>query len=426
VNGRASRISELRQGLEQAKAGENSARAKLEQAKSSATVTEAQIKAQEQTAEENLNAAKERLKMVKDGARKQELAQAEQAVQQARAERNNAQAFYDRRAQLLSRGLIAREEVDEAATKLKVAEATYQTARERQGLMQEGARTEEVRVAEAQVHAAEQARNEARGALSRKQMSEQEVHSAEAQLAQAQSARTAAEAALTALPAIEDEIHAAEAAVAQSQADIAFYQTQKRDTKVYAPVTGVVSAKMVNPGETVSPNAPLMNIVAMEAIYLEAQVPELDLGQVRQGLTAAVTIDAMPSKKFVGTLREIIPVADPSVKAFRVRVALIPRPGDPPFPAGSFARADISVGHRRGALVIPKSAIKSEMGQRYVYTIVDGRAKRTPIQIGLTDDTDAEVLQGLTLADRIIAVGSPAITDGTPVSISQQPAAKTS
>jgi multidrug efflux pump subunit AcrA (membrane-fusion protein) len=419
VNGREARISELKQGLEQAKAGVRSAQAKLEQAKSAASVTETQIDAQEHTAEENLKAAKERYKMVQDGAREQEKAQAALAVQQAQVEMLNAQAFYDRRAQLFSRGLIAREEVDEAGTKRQVAEAAYKAAKERQSMTM-GSRTEEVRVAEAQFHAAEQALNEARGARSRKAMSEQEVRSTEAQLAQAQAARDTAQAALTQLPAIDDEIHAAEAAVAQSQADIAFYQTQKRDTKVYAPVRGVISAKMVNPGETVSPNAPLMNIVAMEAIYLEAQVPELDLGQVRQGLTASVTIDSLPSKKFIGTLREIIPVADPAVKAFRVRVALVARAGDPPFPAGSFARADIHVGRRQGALVIPKSAIKSEMGQRFVYTIVNGCAKRTSIQVGLTDDTNAEVLQGLALGDQVIAVGSPAIADGTPVTTQAQ------
>ena len=246
-------------------------------------------------------------------------------------------------------------------------------------------------------------------------MSEQEVLTAKAQLEQAESTLDATQASQTLDKTIDAEIRAAEAETTQSRADIAFYRTQLRDTKIYAPVAGVISAKTVNPGETVTPSSVVMNIVALEAIYLEAQIPELDLGQVRQGMSASVTIDALPGKKFVGTIREIIPVADAAVKAFRVRVALVGRPGDPAFPPGSFARADIQVGRRRGALVVAKSAIKSEMGERYVFRIVDGRAKRTPVRLGLTDENDAEILQGLTLADRIVAVGSPAIGDETPV-----------
>ena len=101
-----------------------------------------------ESAEANVSAATNRLKMLKDGARKQELAQAELAVTQAKAEMENARNTYERRVRLYAQDAIAKEEVDQYETQKKVAEATYQTALERQKLMVEGPRTEEIRVAD--------------------------------------------------------------------------------------------------------------------------------------------------------------------------------------------------------------------------------------------------------------------------------------
>jgi RND family efflux transporter MFP subunit len=419
VHSREYRVTQLRKDLERAQSGVAAGQAKVAQAKSAASITETETETQVESARANVNASRERLKIVTDGARKQELRQATLAVEQARAEMENARTIYERRARLFAQDAIAREDVDVAETHKKVAEATYQAALERKDLMVEGARTEEVRVAAEALRSAEQTLKEAESARRRRQISEEEVRTAEAQLAQAQSNLDSARASQDQDRVIDDEIRAADAAFAQSRADSAFYETQLRDTRIYSPVAGVVSTRSVNPGESVTPNSVLMNIVALNQIYVEAQVPELDLSQVRQGMTAGITIDSLPDRKFSGTVREIIPVADPAIKAFRVRIAVVARPGDPQLPTGSFARANVDVGRRTQTLVVPKSAIKSETGEKFLYVIEDGRAKRTPVQIGLTDDTDAEVLQGVKPGQQIVAAASPAISDNAPVAITK-------
>src|SRR5205823_3893363 len=142
----------------------------------------------------NLAAAKNRLKIVTDGARQQERQQAELEIQRAQAESDQARAFYDRRVTLLQRGITSREDMEEARLRWKVAAAALRTAHEKQNLLVEGARTEEVRVAEQAVTAAEQALREAKADRARKSISDEDIKSAQAQLEQAEATEASARA----------------------------------------------------------------------------------------------------------------------------------------------------------------------------------------------------------------------------------------
>lgn len=409
------RIVQLRKELGQATLGVASAQAKLRQAEVQASITESETAARVQSAQANVEVAKERLKILKDGARKQELQQAALAVTQSRVELENAKRHHERRVRLFAKDAIAREEVDEAEAKMMVAEATHQAALERQTLITEGARSEEIRVAEQAVRAAEESLREAEGQRARRTVSQEDIRAAQAVQVQAQSALEAARVAQTQDKAIDEEIQAADAAVAQSAADSNYYESQLRDTVIRSPVNGVVTRRMVNPGESVTATSTLLNIVALDSIYLEAQVPEIDLSQVRTGMTTVVEVDSLAEHRFTGIVREIIPVADPAEKVFRVRVAVYGRAGAPQLPPGGFARASIDVGQRRNALTIPKSAVRSETGQRFVYTVVEREARRVSVKTGLADSLYVEVLSGLSRNDIIIASASPTLADGVPV-----------
>jgi RND family efflux transporter MFP subunit len=218
----------------------------------------------------------------------------------------------------------------------------------------------------------------------------------------------------------EDEIRGARATVDQARADIQYYNTQLADLTIRAPVSGVVSTRQVNVGEMVTPNSPLMNLVALDTVYFEAQVPELEVGLVRPGNSARVTIDSLPGHTFGGTVREVIPVADRNSKSFRVRVAVAGGKGT--LAPGAYARAKVDVGSHARAVVLRKDALHTEAGDKFVWLIGDGEngkvAKRQLVTVGLVDDRDVEILSGLHPGDTVIAAGSPAIIEGTPVSIS--------
>jgi multidrug efflux pump subunit AcrA (membrane-fusion protein) len=350
--------------------------------------------------------------------------------------------------------------VDEAERQFKatqadvsVAQSSVRVAEQKLELAKEGSRQEEIRIAEGQLKAAERALEVATSDLGKQQVAADEVNAAQAAYEQAEAAILSGEAAVRSAKAgliqskmSEDDVRNAEAAITQAQADIQFYQTQRADLTVRAPVSGVVSTRQVNVGEMVTNTSPLMTLVALNEVYLEASVPELEVSQVKPGALADITIDALAGKKFKGTVSQIILVADRASRAYRVRTTVLA--GKSQLPVGGFARATIHVGTRTGTLAVSKDAIHSEAGDKFVWLIGKAEKKAAPegehgekheegaqaeapapegfvakrqlVTVGLVDDRFAEILAGLKPGDQVIAAGSPAIIEGTPVKVSGQ------
>lgn len=423
--------------LERARANLNAAKARLKYMETSASLVDVETRIRVETAQSGRRVALERLSIVRETTRKQELRQAQLAVDQASAElaqvvvdMQNARQVFERRRTLFAQDAIAKEEVDEAERRLKAAQAAVRVseagvsmAGEKLELAKEGSRPEEVRVAEEAVRSAEQALEQARSDERRRDVAQDEVAAARSALRQSEAAVLAAQAGLAQPLISAEEVRGAQAGVDQARADIAFYENQLADLTVRAPVGGVVSQRMVHPGETVSPNTALLHLVALDTVYFEALVPELEVSLLRPGGPAAVTVDALKGRTFAGTVREVIPVADRQTRAFRVRVA-VPGAGKT-LPVGAFARAQVEVGRRRQAVAILKDAVYNDAGEHYVWVIAEGAqgeggstvARRRTVVPGLIEERYAEVARGLSPGERVVASGTPAIIEGSPLRV---------
>ncbi|MGV3721516.1 MAG: efflux RND transporter periplasmic adaptor subunit [Actinomycetota bacterium] len=420
---------------ERAQASLASAKARLQQALTNEKITDVDTRKRVETANSGVRVATERLSIVSDLTRKQDLRQAELAVEQAQArlgqakvDMENSRQMHERREKLFKQDAIAREEVDEALrnhkameAQVRVAEADVSVAKEKVALAKEGSRGEEIRIAQGQLAAAQRALEVAQSEERKRDVAAEEVSAARATLLQAEAAVASAKAGLVQSSISLDDIAAARAAMQQATADIAFYNAQLSDLTIRAPVSGVISNQSVNVGEMVTPSSTLMTLVALDTVYFEAQVPELEISLVKPGATATVTVDALPGKKLTGSVREVIPVADRSSRAFRVRIAVLGNTAQ--LPANGYARARVDVGARPGTTVIAKEAVLTEAGDKYVWLVAEDEggaliAKRQVIETGLVDDRYAEILGGLAVGQRVIVAGSPAIIDGTPIEVS--------
>lgn len=420
---------------QRAQANLSAARNRLQQAETNAKITDVDTRKKVETATSGVRVASERLSIAKDVTRKQELRQAELGVDQAKAElgqakvnMENARQVFERRQQLFKQDAIAKEEVDEAErshkaaqANMQVAEASVAVAQEKVALAKEGSRAEDIRIAEGQLAAAQRALEVALSEERRRDVASEDILAAKSAVLQAEAAVEGAKAGMVQTRMSLDDIENARAITLQSQADIEFYSAQLADLTIRAPVSGVVSTRAVNVGEMVTTSSPLMTLVALDTVYFEALVPELEVGLLKTGATATVTVDAVQNRKFVGSVREIIPVADRSSRAFRVRMAVLGGAGK--LPTNSYARAVVDVGTHRGATAIAKSSIQSEAGEKFVWLVdvgEDGKgvAKRHEVKVGLVDDQYAEILSGLTPGQKVVAAGSPAIIDGSPIEIS--------
>jgi membrane fusion protein (multidrug efflux system) len=126
-------------------------------------------------------------------------------------------------------------------------------------------------------------------------------------------------------------------------------------------------------------------------------------------------VDALPGKTFEGEIDAIDPLVDVAGRAIRLR-ARIPNPRGELSP-GLFARVQIVVERREHALLVPESAVFAEGSKRFVYRVVDGRARLTGVQLGQRRPGQVEVRSGLSREDLVVTAGHQQIRDGSRVDV---------
>ncbi len=102
----------------------------------------------------------------------------------------------------------------------------------------------------------------------------------------------------------------AKAQVKKDKAQLAYDTRQLDDTKVYAPVDGIVQNRILEPGDMAFPQTPVYTLARTRPLWARVYVEEPELGKVRQGMTALVTSDSFPGQSFVGYVGYISPSAE--------------------------------------------------------------------------------------------------------------------
>lgn len=199
----------------------------------------------------------------------------------------------------------------------------------------------------------------------------------------------------------EQAVAAARARVAAAAARSGTSRREVTDTRVVAPVNGIVEKRVVNPGEHVNQNAPLFTIVRGDVLELAAAVPERDAQSVRPGQDVRFTAEGT---QFTGRVARMSPSVDPATRAVTVYVQVPNAEGR--LRAGSFASGRIVSRTVQDALVVPAAAVREgrEGGPRVVYRVVNGKLEMAPVTVGLTDEAAGlvQITQGLTESDRVV------------------------
>jgi len=108
----------------------------------------------------------------------------------------------------------------------------------------------------------------------------------------------------------EEKAAQAQAAVEQAQAELDLIDVQIEKLFVYAPASGVVIARNIEPGEVIQAGAPLMTIGELEQLKITVYIPEDLYGQIKLGQEARVTVDSFPGESFIGTVTHIADKAE--------------------------------------------------------------------------------------------------------------------
>ena len=224
----------------------------------------------------------------------------------------------------------------------------------------------------------------------------------------------------TAFDNAESQYGIAVANVESARAALDVAQKALADTVIKAPIPGLVSMRMVQPGEKVSVDNRLLDVVDLGQMELEAAVPAVDIGHVALGQEVQVKVEGMP-KSLAGKVVRINPATQAGSRSIMVYIQIDNPEGA--LRVGMFGEARLTTAKKSGVLTVPQAAVHSDAGRHYVYAIEDGKLARKPVTLGMSGDDGAgsavEIVQGLESGTQIVKSNLGVLRIGTPVKITQ-------
>jgi RND family efflux transporter MFP subunit len=203
------------------------------------------------------------------------------------------------------------------------------------------------------------------------------------------------------LRAAEQQLLSARAQLAAAEARLRSTTSSFNDTRVLAPVAGVIETRAVAPGEHVARGAQMFTLVRNDILELAGAVPAAQANELRVGQTIRFTA---ANRTVIGRVARISPTVDPASRSVTVYVQVPNRDGA--LRGGTFASGRLVLSSDTSAITIPAAAVRftGGTGEPFVYRIVNGTLEHAPVRLGYADDTSAivEVLDGLKVGDKIV------------------------
>ncbi|MDO9218988.1 MAG: efflux RND transporter periplasmic adaptor subunit [Lacisediminimonas sp.] len=197
--------------------------------------------------------------------------------------------------------------------------------------------------------------------------------------------------------------------------------TQKAlsDTVIRAPIAGIISSRSVQPGEKVSADNKLLEVIDLRTMELEGAVPTSEIMAVSLGQEVQTSFAGLAAP-VTGQVVRINPAIQAGSRSILVYVRIDNLQGQ--LKAGMFGDARLTLVKKQGVLTVPQSAVRTDAGSSTVYAIQNGVIVRKPVRLGLRGSTEAEpsveVLEGLSAGERVVRVNLGELHPGTVVKVS--------
>jgi RND family efflux transporter MFP subunit len=197
----------------------------------------------------------------------------------------------------------------------------------------------------------------------------------------------------------------------QSTARLDELRINLANTIIVSPVNGFVARRAADPGAFVGQNAPVVDVVDIGRVRLVANIVEKDMKSMETGDDTQVEVDAFPGEMFMGRIARVAPVLDPATRTASIEIE-IPNPGFRLKP-GMYARVTVTTDERKEALIVPTNAVVDTGGRRGVFLAADNSTVSfRPVTVGIEEDMQTEILDGLSEGDRVVTTGAAGLRDG--------------
>lgn len=231
-----------------------------------------------------------------------------------------------------------------------------------------------------------------------------EMESASAELATAQAVLETARANQDQVALQQRQIEIAAADVKQQEAALRVAQVTLDHSLIRAPIAGTVVELPIKAGELMQPGSVAARITRLDALYVKAQIDEVDLSRLQVGQAAEIQFDTQPNMKYAATLFEISPaVSVEKLKSRNVTVKL--RLAEPPpfLRPGMSADVEIIVATVNDVLLVPAQTVMAKNQEQFVYVLADGAVVKRVIEAGRSNWDAIEVVRGLNLGEAVIS-----------------------
>ena len=200
-----------------------------------------------------------------------------------------------------------------------------------------------------------------------------------------------------------DELSRAQTEQEIARAEEKILRTRLSYTKITAPFAGIVTARLVEPGDVVSANTHVLTIIVPSSLVVDVDISERLISQLKPKEPVLVRIDALGTKFFKGTISRIHPTIDPHTRFGKIEITLRPLPKGAR--EGQFCRVTLTR-QFSPRLTLPYTAIRRDRNSEYVY-IVDAqqKAQRQTVRTGLRLAASVEILEGLKQGQSVITKG---------------------
>lgn len=318
------------------------------------TLDSSSLQAQLEQQHASVDSANANLDKTKSSGVDQQVLQAQQSLETAQINYNDAKTTYDRTQSLYSAGAVAKQDLDNASTKLNTTSAALSAAQQNLNLIQQKVGPESVEVAQAQVN--------------------------------------------------------------QAEAGTKSIQSQIDDTIIKSPISGIVSAVNIHEGEISSASQPSITVLDLSSIIAEVNVPDNMLSKIKVGQSISMTIPSAGNKKVSGTVDNIASSIDSKTEKYLVKIKI--NNSDGSLKPGMFSKISLPDKNKDDIVVVPNEAIKVENGVSYVFTVKNNKIKKISINTGLSNDKITEVLSSkINPGDNVVLGGLTFLNDGDKVKI---------
>lgn len=214
----------------------------------------------------------------------------------------------------------------------------------------------------------------------------------------------------------EAQLHEAEARSEEAQARLDLAKKRMNDTVIKAPITGEVSKRFINIGESVREKTQMFTVVSTGTLKFRGTVAETSVPRIRPGQEVLVTVEAFKDKTFKGKLTRMSPALDIQTRTLEIEAEVPNKNGV--LKPGFFARGVVLTQKENNIPFVPEQAVFSFVGINKVFVITNGAAKEFAIKRGAKEGQLVELMDANVKPGDVVATSNlQNLYDGAKVTV---------